>query len=111
MTSLNIAVPVAGEGVVYTCATERSVGWAKDHIRETFNIAGGTIYCDEVGADENELIEEDRTYSFVGGLIQGESHGFSALYELLFILPCSICSAFTSAAGGYGAPAGKYESV
>jgi hypothetical protein len=112
MTSLNIAVPVAGEGVVYACATERSVGWATDHIRETFNITGGTIYCDEVGADDNELIEEDRTYSFVGGLIQGERQGFSPLHELLFILSFSICSAFASAAvGPCDAPAGKYGFV
>jgi hypothetical protein len=84
MTSLKIAVPVAGEGVVYVCATGRSVGWAEDHIRETFNIAGGTVYCDEVGAGENELVEEGRSYGFVGGLIQGK------IYALFSISRCCL---------------------
>ena len=72
--SCNIAVAVAGEGVVYPCAVGRSVGWAKEHIRDTFNITGGSVLCDGVGADEGDLIEVGKVYTFFGGSIPGKKY-------------------------------------
>lgn len=72
----SIAVPVAGQGVVYSCAHGRTVDWAEVHIRKTFNVTGGSVFCDGVGADEADVIEGSKVYSFVGGFIHGKIHGF-----------------------------------
>ena len=71
--SSNIAVVAAGGGVVYPCAFGRSVGWAKDRIKETYNITGGSVLCDGVGADEADLIEAGKIYTFIGGSVQGKN--------------------------------------
>ena len=70
--SCNIAVAVAGEGVVYPCAVGTSVGWAKEHIRD--NITGGSVLSDGVGADEGDLIEVGKIYTFFGGSIPGKKY-------------------------------------
>ena len=76
--SCNIAVPaVAGEGLFYPCAFGRTVGWAEGRIRGTYNIIGGSVLCDGVGADEADLIEVGKAYRFVGGLAQGKPNDFS----------------------------------
>lgn len=87
----NIAVVVAGDGVVYPCAFGRSVGWARDHIRERYVITGGSIDCDGVGADEADLIEAGKVYKFVGGSIQGKDN-IHIIPSLDFLAIISFCS-------------------
>jgi hypothetical protein len=82
----NIGVAVAGDGVAYPCPLGREVGWARDHIRERYGIRSGSINCDGVGADEGELIEAGKTYTFVGGSIQGNTHRFFSFGATFFIL-------------------------
>ena len=77
--SCNIAVPVANK--VYPCAHGKTVDWAKKQIRETFNITGGTVLCDGVGADDSDLIEAGHDYSFFEGSIASKFH------SVLHILP------------------------
>jgi hypothetical protein len=71
--SCNISVLVAGEGVSYPCVFGRTVGWAENRIRKTYNIIGGSVLCDDVGADEADLVEVAKAYRFVGGSIQGKT--------------------------------------
>lgn len=70
--SSKIAVLVAGDDVTYPCAIGRSVLWAEIQIRKTFNINGGSVLCDGVGADESDMIEAEKEYQFVGGALQGK---------------------------------------
>jgi hypothetical protein len=81
--SCNITIAVAGEGVVYPCAFGRPVGWAEEQIRKRFGIKDGSIDCDGVGADEGDIVEDGKTYSFVGGSIQCKNHDQSR-FALVF---------------------------
>lgn len=81
--SCNIVVLVAGDDVIYPCAFLRSVQWAEEHIRKTFNITGGSMLCDGVGADETDIIEAGKIYSFIGGLITSKKYHLSLFIYFL----------------------------
>jgi hypothetical protein len=81
--SCNITVAVAGEGVVYPCAFGRPLSWGEEQIRKRFGIKDGSIDCDGVGTDEGDLVEDGKTYSFVGGSIQCKNHDLSR-FALVF---------------------------
>ena len=70
--SCNINVPVANG--VYPCAYGKSVAWAEKKIQKTFNITGGSILCDGVGADDSDLIEAGHDYIFFRGSIASKFH-------------------------------------
>jgi hypothetical protein len=87
--SCNISVLVAGEGVSYPCAFGKTVSWAEDRIRKTYNIIGGSVLCDDVGADEADLVEAGKAYRFVDGSIQGKT-------SIIFSHSSSFASFFSS---------------
>jgi hypothetical protein len=73
----------------------------------TYNIIGGSVLCENVGADEADLVEAGKAYRFVGGSIQGkpsiiESHSslstlfvvFSCLFSSCIFSCCLTCVAF-----------------
>jgi hypothetical protein len=91
----NISVLVAGEGVSYPCTFGRAVSWAENRIRTTYNIIGGSVLCDHVGANEADLVEAGKAYRFAGGSIQGkasiiESH--SSFSTIFVVFSCLLAS-------------------